>query len=203
MTTTVYFVRHCQPNFDNHEDSQRELSSKGLQDCQLVTHFFLNKVISQAYSSPFKRAYDTINDFCQTVNLPIIIKEDLRERKIADVWIKDFDDFSQKQWSDFTYKLADGESLKDVQARQLRILTEIIQENQQQSIIVGSHGTAISTLIHYFSPHFNYQDFQKLKTLMPFVLALTFEKTTCQAIHCYNLFNHEMTTFDVIKKDLT
>ena len=30
--TTVYFVRHAEPNYDNHNDMMRELSSKGLKD---------------------------------------------------------------------------------------------------------------------------------------------------------------------------
>ena len=29
--TTVFFVRHAEPNYDNHNDMIRELSSKGLQ----------------------------------------------------------------------------------------------------------------------------------------------------------------------------
>ena len=28
--TTVYFVRHAEPNYDNHDDMSRELSKKGL-----------------------------------------------------------------------------------------------------------------------------------------------------------------------------
>ena len=30
--TTVYFVRHAQPNYENHDDLTRELTEKGLQD---------------------------------------------------------------------------------------------------------------------------------------------------------------------------
>ena len=35
--THVYFVRHAEPNYENHDDSSRELSSKGLADRVLVT----------------------------------------------------------------------------------------------------------------------------------------------------------------------
>ena len=30
--TTVYFVRHAEPNYNNHDDRLRELSEKGMED---------------------------------------------------------------------------------------------------------------------------------------------------------------------------
>ena len=30
--TSIYFVRHAEPNYRNHDDLTRELSTKGLQD---------------------------------------------------------------------------------------------------------------------------------------------------------------------------
>ena len=45
MKTIVYFVRHAQPNYENHDDMLRELSAKGLQDRKLVTDFLKDKEI--------------------------------------------------------------------------------------------------------------------------------------------------------------
>lgn len=36
MKTKVYFIRHAEPNYDNHDDISRELSPKGLQDSQQI-----------------------------------------------------------------------------------------------------------------------------------------------------------------------
>lgn len=44
MITTVYLVRHAEPNFYNHNDMDRELTPKGLQDCQLLLNYFLSKI---------------------------------------------------------------------------------------------------------------------------------------------------------------
>ena len=35
--TIIYFVRHAQPNFNNHDDLTRELTMQGWQDSKLVT----------------------------------------------------------------------------------------------------------------------------------------------------------------------
>lgn len=53
--TNVYFVRHAQPNYENHDDLTRELTEKGLQDRKLVTEFLRDKEIHAVLSSPFKR----------------------------------------------------------------------------------------------------------------------------------------------------
>ena len=48
--TTVYFVRHAQPNYSNHDDLSRELTEKGLRDCALVTEFLSDKDITAVLS---------------------------------------------------------------------------------------------------------------------------------------------------------
>lgn len=48
------------------------------------------------------------------VGLEINIIEDFRERKVDSIWIEDFDKFAKEQWSNFDYKLSDGENaIKD------------------------------------------------------------------------------------------
>ena len=61
--TTIYFIRHAEPNYENHDDMTRELSAKGLKDRKLVTGFLADKQIDVVVSSPYKRAIDTIRDF--------------------------------------------------------------------------------------------------------------------------------------------
>ncbi len=61
--TTVYFVRHAAPNLHNHDDLTRELTEQGLQDRKQVTAFLRDKGIDVIFSSPYKRAVDTIKEF--------------------------------------------------------------------------------------------------------------------------------------------
>ena len=112
--TTVYFVRHAEPNYKNHDDMTRELTEKGLNDRKLVTEFLSDKAVDIVLSSPYKRAVDTVRDFAETKGFEVEIIEDFRERKIDSEWIEDFNAFSKAQWKDFNYKLSDGESLGEV-----------------------------------------------------------------------------------------
>ena len=108
--THIYFVRHAQPNFENHDDFSRELSPKGLADRTLVTDYLQDKGVTAVLSSPYRRAVDTVAPLAEELGLIVVTREDFRERKVDSAWIEDFDGFTRRQWADFDYKLSDGES---------------------------------------------------------------------------------------------
>lgn len=186
--TTVYFVRHAIPNYNNHDDMSRELTEQGLRDRKLVTDFLSDKKISVALSSPYKRAVDTIKEFADVNNLQIQIIYDFRERKINSEWIEDFNAFCKKQWEDFDFKLSDGESLREVQSRNINALNNALEIYRGKNIVIGSHGTALSTVINYFDDSFGYEEFNEIKNLMPWIVGFTFEDGRCLEIRKYNLF---------------
>ena len=186
--TTVYFVRHAEPNYDNHDDMSRELSSKGLQDRVLVSSFLKDKHIDAVYSSPFKRAIDTVKDFADKNDFDITIIDSFKERRVDSIWIKDFESFSKKQWDDFNYKLSDGECLKEVQERNVKALDELLESCRGKNIVVGSHGTALSTIINFYDKSFVYSSFEEIRFLMPWIVKFSFDEKTLISIESYNLF---------------
>ena len=186
--TTVYFVRHAEPNYTNHDDLSRELTPKGVEDSKLVTRFLADKGVDIVFSSPYQRARDTVRDFAESFGLKIHIEDDFRERKVDSVWIEDFTSFCRRQWSDFDYKLSDGETLREVQTRNISALNRILREHRGCTIVIGTHGTALSTIIHFYDPRFGYADFEKIRGLMPWIVKFTFEDDKCMAIESYNLF---------------
>jgi 2,3-bisphosphoglycerate-dependent phosphoglycerate mutase len=173
MKTSVYFIRHAQPDFSVKDDVIRPLSENGIQDTKKVTDTLINKNIDSIYSSPFKRSIDTVKDFAKTTGLEIKIENDFRERKIGK-WVEDFRAFSQKQWEDFDFRLDNGESLREVQERNISALFKVINSNIGKSIAIATHGTALSTIINYFNPDFGYIDFWNIVDKMPYILHFRF-----------------------------
>ena len=186
--TNVYFIRHAEPNYDNHDDMTRELSEKGLKDRSLVTAFLQDKQIDAVLSSPFKRAVDTVCEFAERKGLEIEIVEDFRERRVDNCWIKDFKGFCKKQWEDFSYKLSDGECLLEVQERNIRVLKDVLKKYAGKNVVVGSHGTALSTMINYYDKTFGHAQFEEIRGLMPWVVQFCFDGEDCVEIRRYNLF---------------
>lgn len=189
--TTIYFVRHAEPNYDNHDDLSRELSAKGLKDRSLVTQFLSDKGISIVLSSPYKRSFDTVSEFAALYQMDVITIGDFRERRVDSEWIPDFDSFCRKQWEDFHYKLSDGESLSEVQHRNITALQSVLRKYQGKNIVIGTHGTALSTIINYYDKKFGYSDFQRIKKLMPWVVRMEFDEELCVTITQYDLFKDE------------
>lgn len=186
--TTIYFVRHATPNFNNHDDLTRELTPQGLEDRKLVTEFLWDKDIEAALSSPYKRAFDTIKEFADVRGLEIQIIDDFRERKVDNQWIKDMKRFCKRQWRDFDYKLPEGESLNEAQRRNIRALMQVLEIHHGKNVIIGSHGTALSTIINYFDNTFGYNEFEEIRNLMPWIVRFIFDGDKCVEINKYNLF---------------
>jgi len=190
----VYFVRHAEPNYENHDDLTRELTEQGRNDALLVTEFLKDKEIGAVWSSPYHRAIDTVKDFADKAGLTIETDYDFRERKVGDGWLEDFDGFARKQWDDFDFALEHGECLKTVQNRNLEALKRVLAQVKDspdaagKNIAIGTHGTALSTVVNHFDPAFGYEDFQRIVDLMPWIVELEFDGDRCVAVKEYDLF---------------
>jgi 2,3-bisphosphoglycerate-dependent phosphoglycerate mutase len=187
--TNIYFVRHAESDYSNHNDMERPLTQKGKQDRELVTRFLSDKEIDVVLSSPYIRAIDTVKDFADLYGHLIVTVEGFRERKVDSDWIEDFAIFTKMQWEDFDYKIADGECLREVQNRNIDTLLNVLREYQDKNIVVGSHGTALSTIINYYDPTYSFDDFQSIRSLMPWVVRMSFEGNKLIDIEKIDVFN--------------
>ena len=179
--TTLYFVRHAEPNYNNHDDLTRELTENGLRDRHKAARWLADKNATLVLSSPYKRSVDTVQPIADAIGQKEIeTYYDLRERTVCDEWLYCFDEYAKNQWSDFTYKLEGGECLGEVQARNVAAINEIVKKYAGHNIAIGSHGTALSTIIHYYTDgKWNFDDFQRIKKVMPFIVKLVFEGENC------------------------
>lgn len=172
--TNVYFIRHAEPDYSIHDDKSRPLTAKGMSDARLVSRYLRDKEIHEVLSSPFVRAIDTVKNFADEVGFSVKIVQDFRERRVDSVWIEDFYSFTKKQWEDFDYKLSDGESLREVQNRNISALNNVLCLYEGKNIVIGTHGTALSTIIHYYQNSYDFNDFEKMRSLMPWIVKMQF-----------------------------
>ncbi len=182
--TKVYFVRHCQPNFENRDDRTRGLTRKGLDDRKVITNYLLDKNIDVIFSSPYKRCLDTIEPFAELAKLPINQIENLKERCIGK-WVESFNEYAIKQWNNFDYKIENGESLAEVQNRNIKEIENILKNNDGKNIVISTHGTAFSTIVNYYNNNYTYDSFLKIKSVMPFIACSRFDDnkmTSCEII---------------------
>ena len=185
--TKIYFVRHAQPEHAWEDDRTRPLTGEGEKDSAIVFELLKDKHIDAFYSSPYKRSMDTIADSADFFGKDIITDEDLREREKGENGNNQ--GMFRKRWDDHDYHEEGGESIAMVQKRNMRALTEILRDNIDKEVVVGTHGTALSTILNFYDKSFGCDDFLRIIDRMPYVIELDFEgdKLVGKVEHCYVL----------------
>jgi len=189
--TNIYFIRHAESDKSVRDGRIRPLTEKGLADRELATAFLRDKHIDAVLSSPFKRAVDTVADFAGKNKFEIELIEGFREQKSSKGMGSDKPDiypFLERQWADFTYTLAEGESLSEVQSRNIAALHEVLTRYQNQNIVIGTHATALSTIINYYDNTYGFDDFMAMVNRLPWAVAMSFDRTRCMGIEKIDLF---------------
>lgn len=171
--TRIYFVRHAQPDFSWQDDKTRPLTAEGVEDAKAVTAFFADKQVDVFYCSPYKRSLDTIAGAAKNAGLTIHTDERLRERTSA--CGNHNREIIYKRWADFSFHEEGGESIGQVQKRNIEALREILRGHAGETIVIGTHGTALSTILNYYEPTFGCDNFFRLIDWMPYVIELDFE----------------------------
>ena len=171
--TRVYFVRHAQPVHSHADDRTRPLTEEGIADTSVVLETLKDKRIDAFYCSPYKRSMDTIRSTAEYYGMEIATDERLRERENGENGNNH--GMFQKRWADHTYHEDGGESIGMVQARNIEALREILAANEGRNIVIGTHGTALSSVMNYYRPEFGCDDFLRIIDWMPYIVELDFE----------------------------
>ena len=172
--TKVYFVRHAQPEHSWKEDRTRPLTEEGKKDSRIVQEFLQDKNIDSFYCSPYKRSVETIADTAAFFEKEIVTDERLREREKGPCGNNH--GMFQKRWADHNYHEEDGESIAMVQKRNIEALKEILSDNRDKEIVIGTHGTALSTILNFYDNSFGCEEFLRIIDWMPYIVELDFEK---------------------------
>ncbi|MFD2694351.1 hypothetical protein [Sporolactobacillus shoreicorticis] len=69
----------------------------------------------------------------------------------------------------------------------------MLSEHCNKVLAVGSHGTALSTIINHYDSAYGFEDFEQMKHLMPWIVKLTFDHSKCKPIETIDLFTSQMT----------
>ena len=75
-----------------------------------------------------------------------------------------------------SYKMDNGESLYEIQRRNIQAFNQILVEKNGSTIIIGTHGTALATILNYYDSTFQYKDFMKFINTMPYIVKIEFER---------------------------
>lgn len=174
--TQLYFVRHALPDHNWKIDRTRPLTIEGREDIAKVNEALKDIVFDYAVSSPYLRSRDTIAECVRSNGLNLVIDERFRERERGL-----YNDVTMltKRWQDFDFHEEQGESLHMVQKRNIEALKEVLKTQEGKKILIGTHATALSTMIHYYDPSYNLERFMRIINCMPYIIRLDFKGEEC------------------------
>lgn len=184
--TRIYFVRHAQPLHSWKDDRTRPLTEEGHRDTSFVLAYFRDKEIDDFYCSPYRRSVDTIAGTADYYCKNIIIDERLRERKAGDG--SNYEGMYRKRWENLDYHEECGESILMVQERNIEALNEILGKSAEKNIVIGTHGTALSSILNYYDNGFGCDDFLRIIDRMPYIIRLDFDGSRLlQMEECFHI----------------
>ncbi|HJE20482.1 MAG TPA: histidine phosphatase family protein [Aliicoccus persicus] len=173
METNLYFVRHAHSKYTP-DELGRPLSADGFNDAKIVTELLNREAIDYVYSSPYKRAIQTVEGVAKYIDKEIELVEDFKERILAGNPVEDFTAAIEKVWEDYDYSWKDGESNNVAQERGANATLQVLERNLGKNIVIGTHGNIMVLIMNYFDNKYGYDFWKDLE--MPDIYKLSFNK---------------------------
>lgn len=161
--TDFLLIRHAAsaPSADQPEPDW-PLSNAGADAAHRLVSSLADRPIDAIYASPYARAVATVGPLAGARSLRITRVEPLRERKLSEAMVPDWRDHLEHSWLDFDYRLPGGESARECQQRMIACLTSLAQSHGGESLVVCSHGNALSLFLNSLDPSFGFAAWQTM-----------------------------------------
>lgn len=175
MPPSLYLIRHAEsaPSVSLPEP-EWPLSEAGQAQALHLRDALASAGISRICSSPYKRAVDTIRPLAEAMKLEIILRDNLRERKLTNGWVDDFQALVRRAWDDFDFALPGCESSTAAQKRIVRTIDALALAHSGETIAVSSHGNVIGLYLNALDPSFSFEKWRAMRN--PDVFRIVYNK---------------------------
>jgi len=134
----IYVLRHALPADGEMPNRTRPLSDIGRKQAEELVPYLNTLGLAAVYTSPFRRAVQTVQPFCEASGLSAVEREDLRES-------------------------AEDEPLPQVRSRMVRAIQSITDAHPGDHVLVCTHGGTLWGLISHFDSRFGYEDYRQIR----------------------------------------
>lgn len=137
--TEIYVLRHATPAKSDLPNRERPLSELGQTQAIALVPYLTGLDLTAVYTSPFRRAIETVTPFCNAEDLTFVEREDLGES-------------------------GDDEKMPAVRSRLIGALSSIAASHVGERVLVCTHGGCLWGAISQFDENFGYEDYRKIGT---------------------------------------
>jgi 2,3-bisphosphoglycerate-dependent phosphoglycerate mutase len=155
-------VRHAQAQLTDaqHTDDERPLTDAGRVAAARLTRWLSQRAVTAVYSSPSRRAIETVELIASDHGLSVQVSERLRERQLASQHLVEpaYSEALKRARENPDLALPGGESTNDVLHRALRALSSISHATPVGVAVAGTHGGLISIVRWHLGDEFAVED---------------------------------------------
>ncbi len=137
MKTNIYILRHASAMSGEMDNRSRPLSKEGHRQAKLLVPSLQKLECSIVYSSPFKRALETVAPYCAATGTPKKVRENLSES-------------------------LEKETLDQVRERMVAAATEIVETHSGKNVLICTHGGTMWGLLSHYDNSFGLKQYQQI-----------------------------------------
>ena len=175
----IVFIRHGKASMSG-QDHERELDEDGIIQANSLKKKLIELGLknSKIYSSPFKRAIQTIEPFmAEKKNTKAIITAELEEIHMPKDERLTKHQIIEKMWENKNFKVVNGSSQSE-HVEQIKVeLNKILNDfyEKDYNLILVSHGNSIGIILKYFlNQKFTFDDWKNIS--MPDMYSISFDE---------------------------
>ncbi|UKS54668.1 histidine phosphatase family protein [Exiguobacterium acetylicum] len=151
--TTIYFVRHCE-SVKTGSDQERGLTEAGQLQAQKLVGFFEAMSIDAIYSSPMRRASDSVRPLANQRNIQVItapFQERLFQRLDERLTSERLEEVVSQSFLDVDYAESGGESNRMALDRAVAAIEKLRDRHPKQQVLVATHGLILSLVLERYT----------------------------------------------------
>lgn len=172
--TILYFVRHAHSTYSP-DERMRPLSEKGVEGAHHLCKVFQDIQVDRFYSSPYRRAVETIAPLATERRQDIVEVEALRERLLAPGELAGFQEAVTYVWQHPDQNPYGGETNEEATDRIRQFIDQLLVQHPEETLVLGTHGNIMVLLLQAFDCSFDYSFWKSLP--MPAVCRLGIDAT--------------------------
>jgi 2,3-bisphosphoglycerate-dependent phosphoglycerate mutase len=181
--TEVVLVRHALAvtrTADGPDEVSRPLTADGLrQAAELVAALTEPRPVA-VWSSPYRRAIQTVQPTAEALGLPVRTCWELREWDDGLPYTEDWEPHYAQSWADPSLARPGGESLEQLGARAVEAVRILARRYRGQIVLIASHGTVMTRTLSGFGMAADWALAQRMP--MPAVFRLRFTDLTANPV---------------------
>ncbi|MGR3764932.1 histidine phosphatase family protein [Rossellomorea sp. NS-SX7] len=151
---TIYIVRHAKAEG---QPFHAALTAEGEGQAHRLASFLEQYPVEAIYSSPFKRALQTILPFAERTGISIHEDDRLGERILSEKDFSDWKEKLQRSFEDFSLAFPGGESNEQGMARAASFIEDVVKKDENH-IVVVSHGNLTTLFLRYFDEKYGFDE---------------------------------------------